>query len=220
VPFERAVPALRRAVEAHAQALNIQVHDVPTCVLGDLYEFSTVHERHQVARYDADGLDAVAPVLGRWGETSPGCGGCAAGERCGRAPPGYVYHLGDGALEPLSPEAFAALRSRARGTRETLEARGLGTAVEGTQSELHALFATVDRAAREGDWAAVREAASGAEALAPGHPEAVRMRRRAEARLLEGIAERLEGHGDRARARRTRALLRLHYPDLSGGDPR
>jgi hypothetical protein len=43
------------------------------------------------------------------------------------------------------------------------------------------------------------------------------MRRRAEVKLLEGIAERLERHGDRARARRTRALLRLHYGDIDRG---
>ncbi|MBI5513013.1 MAG: radical SAM protein [Deltaproteobacteria bacterium] len=217
VPFERALPALRRAVEANARALNIQVHDVPTCVLGDLYEFSTVHERHRVARYDEGGLDAVAPVLGRWGETSARCAPCAARDRCGRALPGYVYHLGDGALLPLDEAAFDALRVRAREARGALESRCGAHAAPHEPHALQTLFDALDAHARAGDWTAVREEALRAEALCPGHPEAVRMRRRAEVKLLEAIAERLERHGDRARARRTLALVRLHYGDLVRG---
>ena len=88
-------------------------------------------------------------------------------------------------------------------------------APDGAQAALDAIFARLDDAAKAGDWQAVRAAAVEALEASPDHPEADRMRRLAELRMLHEEAARLASRDDHKRARKVRRYIQRHYSDLN-----
>lgn len=206
---------VRAALEAHGGALNVIVHDVPVCLVGDLMAYSTVHDRHTVARYGADGLEEQGAVLGRWGHTSRVCDGCVARDRCCHPSPAYVQRFGDGELSPLDAAALEHVTERARAFRRRVEDTRCATDGPLRQSterpEVRDAFARIDVAAREGRWADVRADALRVLAASPGDPQGERMRTLAEAHLLDRMASAAEAKGEHGRARQLRRLLAMHY---------
>jgi sulfatase maturation enzyme AslB (radical SAM superfamily) len=221
VRYQVALPVLQRVVERHAHRLDIVVHDIPTCLLGELHEYSTLYERHSVARYGESGCEETVRVIDRWGETSTRCSACAARQQCCHLSRAYVALYGDSELAPLDEAAWKAIRERGRVFRARLEAaaprHGRGTCRGGHEPpEITAAFAAINQAAGEGRWQAVRDQASEILAIRPGHAEALRMRRLAESHLLNRLADLLVRSGQPVRARRIRTLLKRHYVDLNG----
>ena len=211
-PYGRALPVIAEVMATHGADLNIVVHDVPVCLLGDLFAFSTVQERHRVARYSAHGLQEVVRVLDRWGDSAPVCGGCAVRDRCCRPSPAYVERFGEGEFRPMTEEDLAAVRKGSEAFRTRLRETGAGP--------VRAAFESIDAAARAGRWREVRRKAAEVLELSPGDLHATRMRRMAEVHLLHEMAARFEETGELARARRTRLRIQAHYADLAaeGGD--
>lgn len=225
VPYATALPVLSDVLRAHGGRLNVVVHDVPVCLLGELLAFSTIQERHRVARYTARGLEEVVTVLGRWGASASVCDGCAVRERCCRPSPAYVERFGEGELHPMSEEELEAVRARSEAFRSTVRGSGPGQGRAGRSSDpqrerIRALFESIDAAARARRWNDVRRAAEEVLSLAPEDAAATRMRRMAELHLLDDLAARCERAGDLGRARRTRLLISTHYADLAGGGSR
>ncbi len=208
---------VRAAVEAHGAALHVIVHDVPVCLVGELMAYSTVHERHTVARYGAAGLEEQGAVLGRWGETSRACDGCVARDRCCHPSPAYVRRFGDAELTPLTVRSLDEVTERARAFRRRVEGAasraGEAPRQSSEQPEVRDAFARMDAAAREGRWSDVRAQALRVLALSPGDAEAGRMRTVAEAHLLDEMARAAEARGEHGRARQLRRLLAMHYAE-------
>lgn len=225
VPYARAVPLLGDVVAVHGGSVNIVVHDVPVCLLGDLLDFSTIQERHRVARYTAEGLEEVVRVLDRWGPSASVCDRCDVRDRCCRPSPAYIERFGEGELRPMTEEELSAVRAGSAGFRSRVKGGGgsgggaqpAGRFADPDEERLHGAFEKIDASAREGRWSDVRRLAAEALALSPGDAAATRMRRMAELHLLDEMADRFERSGEAARARRTRLLISTHYADLAGG---
>lgn len=217
VRYAEALAHVRAAIEAHGATLHVIVHDVPVCLLGDLMAYSTVHERHTVARYGADGLEEQGAVLGRWGETSRVCQGCVARDQCCHPSPAYVRRFGDSELTALTAEALDDATEGARAFRRRVEgaqrAPGGDPRRSSEQPEVRDAFALMDIAAREERWADVRAQALRVLALSPDDPHAARMRAVAEAHLLDRMAHVAEERGEHGRARQLRRLLAMHYAE-------
>ena len=172
LPYGDVLPVLRRVIADHGDALQVIVHDVPSCLLGELLDFSTVHERHKVARYTARGLVEVVRVLDRWGETASVCESCEIRGDCCRPSAAYVARFGEGDLRPTTRAELEAVHELSRAFRaEVLRVRGDASRAVRRQSsesaEMKAIFQTIDAAAREGRWGEVRRAAARALELAP-----------------------------------------------------
>lgn len=217
VRYEEALAHVRAALVAHGATLHVIVHDVPVCLLGDLLAYSTVHDRHTVARYGDDGLEEEGSVLGRWGETSRVCDGCVARDQCCHPSPAYVRRFGDAELTALTAESLAEATARAAAFRREVEgkprAAGSGAGRSMERPEVRDAFARMDVAAREDRWAEVRAQALRVLALAPEDPQAARMRAVAEAHLLDRMAHAAEARGEHGRARQLRRLLAMHYTE-------
>lgn len=210
VRYADAMPQVRRAIESHGAALHVIVHDVPLCLLDDLVDYSTLHDKHTVARFEADGAEPAVAVKDRWGETASACDGCAERARCCHPSSAYVRRFGEAELRPMSPGDLAAQEDRSRALRRR---------VEGDAPRAHhhrapsAALARLDLAAREGRWREVRAAALEVLAETPGDREAARMQRVAEAHILDATASACEARGEHGRAKQLRRLLAMHYAD-------
>lgn len=216
VRYAEGMPRVREAVAMHGAALHIIVHDVPLCLLGDLADYSTLHDKHVVARFEAERVEDAVAVKDRWGDTASVCDGCAERARCCHPSPAYVRRFGEGELRAMSTDTLAALEDRSRAFRRSVEgdgARPRAGGGSGARPEVREGFARIDAAAREGRWRAVRAAALDVLAAAPGDAQAARMQRVAEAHILDETASACEARGEHGRAKQLRRLLALHYAD-------
>jgi pyruvate-formate lyase-activating enzyme len=219
VRYADALPQVREAIRRHTPALHIIVHDVPLCLLGDLSEFSTLHDRHVVARFEVDRVEPAAPVRGRWGETASRCDGCAERAACCRPSAAYVRRFGEDELTPLGPDELRAISLRGKRFRAELGGASPpgGRGPEAHRSTLDAAHARMDAPAREGRWRAARAAALKVLAQHPGDPSALRMQHVAEAHILDESARECEQQGRSGRAKQLRRLLMYHYADVAVG---
>lgn len=206
--YAAALPSVQRAVDGRCREVNVSVHDVPICLLGGLLPYSTVFEDHAVARYTDEGAHDPERVVDKWGTRSPRCDHCAARASCCRVSPAYLRLYGDAELTPLPPDAFDAL------LRTAADHAPAQRRTAGDSDRLSAIFARLDRAAREDDWRAVRDAAIEALAVQADHTEAARMLRLAEFRILDRHIGRLLEAGQEREARKMRRYVERHYPDL------
>jgi len=227
--YRTTMPLIRQALVECARKLDIVVHDVPLCLLGDLMPYSTGFLSGEGLIERSDGTALAVELVDGWGITTDRCKECAGRTICGRPSPTYTALYGDEELEPFDPKSWTAAVRRGRAFCQDVQA-GAAQAVPEARSEtvqkpqpdgdttsasdLQAAFSRIHQAATERRWMDVRTAALAALALRPNHPEALRMQRTAELHMLHAEVNRLAESGDRGRAQKVRRYIHRHYADL------
>ena len=214
--YSEVIPALRRALDRHDQALNISVHDIPLCLLGDLLLASTDDDDHEVAQYLEAGVEEARPVMGHWGETSARCDACVAREACCKISPAYLRRWGDKELQAFDESGYAAAVAQAERRRaRSVSGSSESPSKDAGDAALARWRQTIDQSAEAGDWTRVRRLARARLRQDPDDGNAQRSQRMAEMHLLNVEAEAAAEAGDPARARLLHALIRRRYGEFS-----
>lgn len=232
LPYSSVLSSFREVVRKNAAFPQLGVEGVPLCLLDDLISYSKdpwragqrpARKEHRLrgVYYSAFAIHPdTDSTLQKGGPTR--CDECVAFDSCGRISAEYYARYGDEELSPFGADAWRTITRNLvsfgpAGSSDEKETGDTGVQNDSSQPPIDRLelLRAVCEAAKEEDWRTVYRKVLGVLVNHPNNPNAIRLKRLAEAHLLDEHAASLFRAGRNRHAQRLLDIIRKRYGDVT-----